>query len=403
MPDDWIEEFVDATEGLRSPKLFRLWTAITTVAAVLERRVWCVTDAPTPMRPNLYVILTGTPAAGKGLSISMARELLGNIDGLYLGPDNPTRRTLLNSIQNARRIPDISMLEPYCAMTMLVPEFGVLMSKYDKETISDLTHIWDNPKKYTAPRQGSEDVDIDAPTLNILAGATPDTLNDIIPEVAWGQGMTSRFVFIYGTPPNSKRNILKKTIQDSRITGLGVRLNEFFHELIGEMDWEDAANEAMYVWYNDKREGDQPTYSRLVHYCGRREAYMLKLSMISSVSAGNGMSITLSDFERAHKWLLEAEEKMPDVFRAMSLKSDSQLIRDCHYFLYTRFNSVADAKRVPIEEQEIARWYEVRAPSEKINTLIKSMELTGRITKKPGFGNLFIVNPLPAEDGYGST
>src|SRR2546423_776436 len=53
----WIESFVDWTDNLESTELWCRWSAISTIAAVLERKVWCTTSAP--LYPNLYVFLVG--------------------------------------------------------------------------------------------------------------------------------------------------------------------------------------------------------------------------------------------------------------------------------------------------------------------------------------------------------
>lgn len=395
MPD-WIDTFMDRTAEIRSPASFRLWTGIAIIAAVLERRVWTITDAPDPLRPNLYSVLTGTPASGKSIMVSIARKMLSGLakpGGLHLAPDNPTKASFLDALEASAKVSINGMGMPfYSAMTTLCRELGVLISKYEKDFVADLTDLYDNPPNYSAPRRTSKSVNIEAPTLNILAAATPDALGDIIPESAWGQGLTSRIIFIYGAVPEKYRDMFARH-KDSDMTELKEDLHRFFEELHGPFDWEPEAQDAIRHWFNVEKMAPVPTYGRLVNYCGRRNEHIMKLAMISAVSAGHGLTVTIEDFRRAQNWLFAAEATMPDVFRAMAQKSDSQLLQDCHFWLYTIYSKVAIRDRKAISEMVIAKWFEDKAPHEKIQSLSDAMEKTGRMRRGMSPGT-WIPNPL---------
>lgn len=263
-------------------------------------------------------------------------------------------------------------------------EFGVLVPKHDAAFLGDLTDLYDNPNVYKAPRRTSKSVEIMKPCLNILAAATPDFLYDLLPESAWGQGFTSRLLFIYGTQTSKERDIFKKRT-DFHFAKLLSKLTETFNELHGEFEWAPNAQRDMNLWFNSGMK-PVPNYGRLVHYLGRRDAHLLKLTMISSVSAENGLQIRLSDFERALDWLLNAEKLMPDVFRAMVQKSDKQLLDDLHWHIYTIYNAVAKDKRRPVDEKEIYSFLDDRTTSDKIPRLIDQAVKSGRFrpTKYPG-------------------
>jgi hypothetical protein len=227
----------------------------------------------------------------------------------------------------------------------------------------------------------------------MLMGATPDAIWDILPENAWGQGFTSRLVFIYGTAPTLRRKIFLNGERPD-FTPLKTSLEEFYQEIHGEVMWTEDAAEAMEIWYNDEKMEPVPDYGRLANYCGRRDVHAMKLTMISAVAAGHGLTVELSDFRRAQRWLFAAEETMPDVFRAMSQKSDTQLLSDAYHYVYTKYNSVKrEEDRKPITERSIRLFFENKVPHEKIPTLIDAMEKTGRMYKN-GFGDGWIPNTM---------
>ncbi len=374
---DFIDEFMKQTEGIYSAESFRLWTAITTISGALERRVWTHTSID-PLYPNMFVILTGSPAAGKSICINIARRFWADVSELKLGPDNPTKASFLDALEASIRVTDSGTI--FSAMSVACREFGVLVAKHDSAFLEDLTDLYDNPPSYTSPRRTSKSLNIQKPTINVLAAATPDFLFDLLPEVAWGQGFTSRLLFIYGEAVQDKeRNIFAK-----RSAGAFNELTKYMKEIFklqGEFEWDEDAKDAMNSWYNSGMM-PKPTYSKLQHYNSRRMPHTLKLSMISSVSAGNFPFVKLSDFNRAKSWLLSAEERMPDVFRAMVQKSDLQLLVDMHHHVYALWSRVARDLRKPIPEKEIWSYFEQRAVSERIPKLIESAIKTGRL--KPG-------------------
>lgn len=383
------------TDPVRSPPSFRLWTAIATIACVLERRVWTATDIA-PLYPNLYTVLAGSPASGKTIMVNRAKDLLLSLSrpgGVYLGPDNPSAASFMDALKASAKISINGMGIPFfSAMAVMCTELGDLISKFDKDFVAKLTTLYDNPGSYSMPRRSVESITVEAPNINILAAATPDALGDTIPESAWGQGFTSRIIFIYGAIPDLRRNIFKKP-EDTNSTELKARLKVFFEELHGEFLWEEAAQDEMHRWFNDEKMAPIPTYGRLVNYCGRRDVHVMKLAMISAVSAGRGLTVTLEDFNRGRKWLLDAETLMPDVFRAMAQKSDTQLLQDAHHWLYVRYSRVAREKRAAVNEREVWKWFEDKTTHDKIPGLIAAMEKTGRM-RRSGFNGDWIPNAL---------
>jgi hypothetical protein len=168
---------------------------------------------------------------------------------------------------------------------------------------------------------------------------------------------------------------------DPDMTRLKAQLGEIYNDLYGEVEWEIAAQDAYNYWYNDEDMAPKPTYGRLINYNARRSEQVTKLAMISAISAGHGMIVTLADFIRGRRWLLDAEKTMPDVFRGITQRSDAQTLADLHYHLYIIYSRVARDKRKAIHEKVLWDFLESRATSDKIPALIQAAERTGRIRR----------------------
>lgn len=397
MIDDWIDTFMERTKHSRSPEIFRLWTAIVTISAVLERKCWTETDVAR-LYPNQFVILAGAPAAGKGVSLGESRRLLGAMSGvgeIYLGPDNPTPASMMDEIAKAEKPAPMGMgVMSYSPITILSREFASMISKYDKDYAANLADLYDNPLTFSAPRRSSKSLVLQAPTINIIAAATPDTLMDTIPEQAWGQGLTSRIIFVYGLAPNYYRDPFRKRM-DTDFADLQKLLRAYYNEIHGEFIWEVDAQDLHRYWINEGGQKPKPDYGRLANYVGRRAEHLQKLAMVSAVSAGHGCCVTLKDYTRAQEWLFAAEKVMPDMFRAMSAKSDSQIITDMHHWMYTTWgNMKQDEKSKGVHERRIYLYLQDRVPNEKIGPLIKTMESSGRMRNNVMSKGFWIPSPM---------
>jgi hypothetical protein len=232
--------------------------------------------------------------------------------------------------------------------------------------------------KYSAPRKDkSRSIDLDRPTINVLAAATPGKLGDMVPESAWYQGFMSRLLFIYGVKVTTERDMFAKRKQGAVLTLLAP-LREWFHELLGEFEWDEDARLRMNAWINGGKK-PEPQYGRLRLYNGRRDTHVAKLAMISAVSAGRGLCVSLADVDRALSWLLEAEGVMPDVFAAMAQKSDVQLIEDLAHHVRQEYINQPRQGRKAVHERELYAFMESKVASERISKVIEAASKSGRI------------------------
>ena len=383
MEMDFINTFIETTEGIPSPKIFRLWAAIATISGALERRIWSPSYATRPTRSNLFITLAGAPGCGKTEAINLCRDLLLSVKDLQMAPDNPTPATFFDALEEAKREKVINNdIIFYSAMSVCARELGVLLPKYDSGFLSALSDIYDCLDTYTAPRRTTKSVSIDRPTVSIVAGVTPAYLGEILPEAAWGQGFCSRMLFIYGFKEQKPDVDVLKPRAIINTVWLQRRLAKIF-ELWGEVTWSEEAHDGLHDWL---REGltPVPTHSRLDDYRERRLIHVIKLTMISAVSAGRDLFIELEDFERARGWLLDAEKVMPDVFRAMRQKSDEQLISELHYHLYTLWSKINLNERKPIPDMLVYRFLSERVSSERIPRILDMAVKVGKLRQMVG-------------------
>jgi len=89
-------------------------------------------------------------------------------------------------------------------------------------------------------------------------------------------------------------------------------------------------------------------------------------------------------------WLVEAETMMPDIFRAMVGKSDNQVIEELWYFMEGLWRR---NKQQPIHTSALRRFLMIRAPSDKIEPIIRAAEGADVIARKAGTEDLWLPRP----------
>lgn len=370
--ENWIDGFVEQTENLHAPKIFRVWTAISALAATLEQKVWVRTSRP--QYPNLYTLIIAHPGVGKSRTIAEGRYLVSQLPDFFLAPVSLTFAALIDSLESAKRSiirqPEGELT--YNSMYICADEMGTFIHKYEPEMIDGLSHFYDTTP-YQQERRGREHkTKIQSPQLNILAGSTPQNLTGFMPEKAWGQGFTSRIIMVF-----SDERILGDDF-DNAATPYTTDLThdlKIINSLYGEFTVTEAYRNAVNYWQSC---GFPPTpdHPKLMHYITRRKVHIYKLSMIASINKSSGLVLTEDDFLQALSWLVEAETHMPDIFKAGAVNADSAAMDEIQHFV--RINDLGTG----VPEQRIVHFAQRLIPITSILRVIDIMTGSGQLILK---------------------
>lgn len=389
---DLITDFMQMTSTDDTPELYKKWSAISLVAGALERRVWAQAGyqagKPRYTHPNIYVFLVGAPGVGKYiienvLELWMEAETQGQ-PAFCVAPSNLTKASLVDALAKALRMQlTASPVLEYHSLLVAAEEFGVFLPTHDLNFISVLNKIYNCPSVYSETRRHgpAQEVFINNPVLNILAGVQPGWLASVFPDEAWGMGLPSRIMMIYGAAGSPKNPFTEGKERDVERRLLVHRLGAL-SDLYGEVRWSLEAVNKIVHWWVDEGGPPRPTHSKLEHYCNRRILHAQKLAIISSVSRTRKVATIESyDVDRALAWLIEAEILMPDIFRAMIGRSDHQIIEELYNHLVTLY---AMSKNAPIHDSRLVNFLIQRVPSDKIKSIMENAERSGYIERLAG-------------------
>lgn len=318
------------TDNLESAPLWRKWCAISTISAILERKVYVTTSSP--LYPNLYIFIVGDAGLGKTRPIMAAKGLIEEIpEHIKFAPTSVTMASLTDAMVEASRkivrLPH-GMLE-YNSVYIMADELSAFMHEYAGDLVAGLTTFFDCVPYSQSRRVGKINIQIKAPQLSILSGSTPSNLIKFVPENAWEQGLMSRVILIYSEerPIIDVFNTPKKEKPADLIHDLKI-----INSLEGEFGWDKEYAEYMHKWKKMGLE-PKPTHPKLTHYGSRRFAHAIKLAMISNVDRGGDLQLTKQDFNKSMEWLLEAENMMPMIFKSGPGGADSRAIEEILFFV----------------------------------------------------------------------
>lgn len=392
MPADFITSWMENVADVSSPALFKQWAGITAVAGALERRCWVKTRKGA-IFPNLFTLLVASPGIGKTEAINLTAEFWKETKKLHVAPKRLSSAALVDNLKEAVQIKIGGGKFPnyeFSSLQMPIPEFSTFIQAYDTDILGVISDIYDCPPDFSEKRRHNNDgklLEIIAPQLNIIAGVQPSFMARVLPEEAWGQGFTSRLVMIYSGQADEHGSLwgdnpsVSKAQLHSQMTSMT--------QMYGQFEWSDASKLAIDLWYKGGQK-PVPDHSKLINYNTRRILHAMKLIMVSCVSRSAALRIDVVDVERGLGWLFEAERRMPDIFREMVQKSDTDIVNELHFSMW---RSWITGDQKPLHQSMLWHFLQYRVPSEKIPRIIEVAERANFIKRSPLSNEHWIPQP----------
>jgi hypothetical protein len=375
---DLVNQFMAYTEGMQSCTLYRKWCAITMVAGAMERRIKAISGRDTNYA-NLYVMLVGPPGSGKSV-INVVRDLwdmtrneLG-APAFYSGANDSTKAALFDALNNASQIHTLTQFKYHCLL-LPIEEFSNSFSKFEADILAFLTTIYDAPPHFKEWRRKSGETRIDYPLITALFGYQPALLEKILMKDAQDQGFLRRSILVWNEVADRISPFNSPTINMALQAEICERLSEI-SLICGEMEWSQGAKDYLTKWHLAGGP-PRPLHEDLKNYNTSRSQFVMKLSMIASMSESPSMSIQLSHVERALQWLLEVEDVMPNAFNSAKGESEIRVIRKLHAAILVKMSAGQ-----PITTAFLHTWLSERVKPQVIPYIIQNLVVREIIVQK---------------------
>ncbi len=316
------------TDNSEPPSLFKEWTAITTIASVMERKCFLPWGELT-FYPNIYVVLVGPSGSRKGTAMNVGSRMLRDIGKIKMAAEAVTREALIRALKNAEEQhidPQTGDVNYHASLTIFSQELTVFLGYNNVQLMSDLADWYDcrDQWKYETKNMGTDDVM--GVWVNLMGATTPELIRSAIPQDLIGGGLSSRIIFVY----EPKKG---KSVPDPFLTNEDLALREKLvndldriHTMRGKFRVTDEMLEKWVTWYVKQDQNPPFTDPNFEGYMSRRPNHVLRLCMIISASESDDMVITGKTFDRVVDLLHRTEQKMLNTFRGMGRSSKAEVM-----------------------------------------------------------------------------
>lgn len=373
MSTDYYQTYFEyAGAGVSEPpSIFHRWGATSIIGTLLGRQFY-LPYGHGNIFPNQYVTLMGAPGARKSTAINIAAKLLKGTGFTRFAADRVSKERFLMDMQKidagleAEDLAALTLNEP-AECFVVAEEFTDFVGANNMEFITMLTKLWDNPPEYKQPKIHGASVEVNAPTVNILAGNTSQGFALAFPPEALGNGFLSRMIFVHGETTGRKVTFPARADPLMR-EFLVCYLKEIKKAVVGEASFSSGAMLLSEKLYLEFKEIDD---SRFKHYSTRRLTHLFKLAMIIAASHLR-LEISELDLLQANTMLHYTEINMPKAlgeFGKSKFSDVSNAILD-----------VLNSATKPLSMQDL--WKHVSKDLSKITELaevVKNLQHAGKI------------------------
>ena len=394
---NWIDAFMLYTENSEPPKLFRKWTAISTLASVMQRKIRVDWGNALTFYPNLYIVLVGPSATGKGTAMNPAQEIIHDLGTVRISAQATSLQALIRRLKETN-LTDIDMVtgeqQYHSSMTIFSKEFTVFLGYHNRELMSALCDWYDCDRKWVYETISRKKEEIVGVWVNLIAGTTPDLIQSSLPYESIGGGLTSRIIFVYEEVKDKLVVLPTQTQKELELKQYLIHDLEKVSRLSGSFKWTEEFASAWSDWcyYADKH---PPFYdTKFDGYMGRRRTNVMKLTMVMSAAHGrHDLVLAKDDLDDAISTIEEVEIKMPLVFRGVGKSDMASMMHKVIIFL-------EGSATAEIPFYQFARHFSNDMDKIQMNSIIYSLEDMKRIKyiRKPGADDVIKILELEVED-----
>lgn len=390
---NWIEAYLNYTEFSESPRRFHFWTAVSTIAAALQRRVW-IDMHYFEWVPNFYIILVAPPGvAKKSSTIDIGVQLLKEAEACKFGAASITWQALITSLREAQQYFEYQGEQhPQAPIHVVASELGMFFNPHDRELVDLLTHMWDGRREtFRKSTKTMGDEVIHNPCMNLIGATTPAWLEQHLTEHFVTGGLASRCIFVYAKKPRHlvayPHLVVPPEFQDLR-AALTEDLRRIA-ELVGKMELSKEALEWGQKWY--ERHYSQNALlmeGKLGGYFARKQTHIHKLAMILSVAERDDLVITEHHLQVAERHITALEPTLMRIFDKVGasdfgrylyefvflVESAEKVEFNEAYAYMSKFVSVEDFQKIVAAATRMGR---IRVTSNGAQTIIRAVKEDG--------------------------
>ena len=318
---NWITQYIEYTANSEAPPRFHYWTAVSSIAGALRRRVY-FNMGRFRWYPNFFIFFVAPPGiVQKSTTADVGMEMLQEIDGINIGPASTSWQALVKALSECQEEYPLGdgNYQPMSAMTIVASELGTFLDPRNREMIDVLVALWDGKegawKKLT--KMDGEELVIN-PWINLIGCTTPAWVAENFNAYFTGGGFASRSVLVFADEKYRLEPYPFLTMMEGS-DEVKIRLINDLTEISkmqGEYKLSKAAIDWGIEWYTEHytKGHDHLEGEKFKGYLARKQTQIHKTGMVLAAAASDSLIITKDHLKEAYNQLTELETYMPKVF-----------------------------------------------------------------------------------------
>lgn len=398
---NFLEAYLSYSDNGFAPKAFHLWSGISAISAVLERKVSLPWNATTTHYPNMYIFLVANPGIGKSSALDRAVDLVTRVSDI---PGNPPVNIIAEQITEAKLIESVadgeksyfagSVMTSHCSGYYHASEASNAIKEVFGNPIPCFTNFYDCPRTFKKSTKKDGDLIVNNICFNMIAGCTFEFLGKLITDDNIMGGFASRIIYV----PFREKLIRDIKFQD----GLNAQMNadqermrrrltedlDQIYKMQGTFTAEEAYARGYEKWFAEYEEARQNNPSeKLQSLLVRRPTIMLKLGMILSASESADRVLKFHHLHGAQTLIENVEKHLPGMLREMKAQQIGTQ-GGMNHAIMKQFN---DKKEVTLEQVRSALLMSGHDPM-RVSATIQEM-INGGMLKSAGASLKLLVDP----------
>jgi hypothetical protein len=320
----FLDAFMEYNKNLGVSQKFLLWSAISGVAACLERKVWIKRGS----YPNMFVMLIAGPGVGKSRASGEIVSLLKEVDGIADMSTQLSGASLVKQLAEAGNkkqftwegvtFKNSSLFSYSSEASSTIGDARALSGV--KELLTDFYDCrdWSTKHSWNKETLSGGNVPIHNHCLNLLYCSTPNWLMTSLGRSGIAGGFASRIIFVYekqkpdapqwiddesDLPEN--KSFRKKLVQD--LTAISKLQGKFTLSDGFKVVYNNVARDA------SVKEKEDPE-GLMAPYYNRKPFHFQKLCMVLSAQESDSLHITQEHAMAAADLLASLEPEMYEPF-----------------------------------------------------------------------------------------
>ncbi len=368
---NFLKKFCRLLEKTEVPPRFAIWCGISSLLAMMERRIWIEQGIYT-IYPNFFIVLIAGSGQKKSTAINLAARLLRKVDPPpKIIAQMITPEGLISGIKND----STEGSDTYGSSGGIIIA-DELVTLIDRRTIERglgkvLTTLYDcnDIFEYQTVARGIER--LHGSYLSLLGGTTVELIKDSIPLQSVGGGLTSRIIFVYddSIPPP-----VPWVDYNAELVQIEEELVHYLQRLVtlqGPIRVTDTAREFYEKDYREFYNSGFRMNPYLRGYANRRHSHLFKVSIAVMLAEEPSLILTEHHLQGAKIILEEAESHMESV---MDMIVSTEMGASTNHI----WNFIKREKTVL--RSVLVRKYQHRFDAREISGIIDTLQQSGRIS-----------------------